>query len=48
MKHYGWSWEQFEDTPEWVIVVALEQIQADADKREAERQAEDLRRKHRH
>jgi len=31
-----------------MIVVALEQIQADADKREAERQAEDLRRKHRH
>jgi hypothetical protein len=43
----GWSWEQFEDTPEWIVGVLVEQTQADADKREAERDAEELRRKHR-
>jgi hypothetical protein len=42
----GWSWEQYEDCPSDVLTVLLEQIQADHEKRESERQAQELRRKY--
>lgn len=42
----GWSWDQFEDCPYWVVEVLLAQLQEDADKREAEKQLADLKRRH--
>ncbi len=44
----GWSWDQFEDCPQWVVDVLLAQIQRDKEERDAERQAEELKRKHGH
>lgn len=43
----GWSWDEFEDTPKWVVDVLIEQVQADEAKRESDRQADEAKRKHR-
>ena len=42
----GWSWDQFEDCPYWVIEVLLVQLQRDHEEREAKQQADELKRRH--
>lgn len=42
----GWSWDQFEDCPKWVVDELLLQLQQDHEKREAEEAARELRRRH--
>jgi hypothetical protein len=42
----GWSWDQFEDCPAWVVEALLAQLNRDHEERENKAQAAELKRRH--